>query len=140
MHSRRGPGVAPARFRRGHDRVEVLGVNTTAAIVDCSGLVHIYRTSQLEVVALQGLDLNIRAGELVAIVGASGSGKTTLMNVLAAVDRPSAGHAIVAGYNLNDLTGGDRDDERRHEARQVCESAGRNFLPGCNGDEKRQLA
>ena len=88
-------------------------MNTTAAIVDCSGLVHIYKTSHLEVVALQGLDLNIRAGELVAIVGASGSGKTTLMNVLAAVDRPSAGHAIVAGYNLNDLTGGDRDVYRR---------------------------
>jgi len=115
-------------------------VNTTAAIVDCSGLVHIYKTSQLEVVALQGLDLNIRAGELVAIVGASGSGKTTLMNVLAAVDRPSAGHAIVAGYNLNDLTGGDRDVYRRDAVGYVWQSAGRNFLPELNVEENLQLA
>ena len=68
--------------------------------VECSGLVHIYKTADLEVFALQGLDMTLDEGEVVAIVGASGSGKTTLMNVLAGVQAPSAGQARVAGWDL----------------------------------------
>jgi len=115
-------------------------LNASSAIVDCNGLVHIYKTSRLEVVALQGLDLNIRPGELVAIVGASGSGKTTLMNVLAAVDRPSAGRAVVAGYNLNTLTGGDRDIYRRDAVAYIWQNATRNFLPELTVEENLELA
>ena len=68
--------------------------------VECRSLVHIYKAADLEVFALQGLDMTIEDGEVVAIVGASGSGKTTLMNVLAAVEKPSAGQATVAGWEL----------------------------------------
>ncbi|GIW09375.1 MAG: hypothetical protein KatS3mg061_0432 [Dehalococcoidia bacterium] len=53
---------------------------------------------------MQGLDLTIEAGELVAIVGASGSGKTTLLNILGGLDVPSAGRIVVGEYDLTRLS------------------------------------
>ena len=61
------------------------------ALVVCDNLVRIYQTEAVEVQALQGLDLLVHDGEMVAIVGASGSGKSTLLQVLAGVDAPTAG-------------------------------------------------
>ena len=66
----------------------------------CDNLVRIYRSEGIEVVALQGLDLLVERGELVAIVGASGSGKSTLLNILSGLDVPTAGLARVAGQDL----------------------------------------
>lgn len=83
-------------------------VHSPALLVETEGLVHIYKNDDLEVVALQGLDLQIEAGELVAIVGRSGSGKTTLMNVLAGLEVPSAGRAMVDGHDLTRMTEGER--------------------------------
>nr|WP_249030749.1 ATP-binding cassette domain-containing protein [Streptomyces platensis] len=57
-------------------------------------------TDGVEVQALQGLDLLVAEGELMALVGASGSGKSTLMNILAGLDVPTAGAATVAGRDL----------------------------------------
>ncbi len=87
----------------------------SAALVDCQGLVHIYRTGELEVVALQGLDLTVAVGEMVAIVGRSGSGKTTLMNVLAGLEQPSAGRVRVGGFDLARLD----DAQRRQYQREM---------------------
>ena len=64
-----------------------------AGRIVCEGLVRIYKVADLEVVALQGLDLVVRSGEMIAIVGASGSGKSTLLNILGGLDVPSAGRA-----------------------------------------------
>ena len=61
------------------------------AVIACDGLVRIYKQAELEVVALQGLDLLVDGGEMIAIVGASGSGKSTLLNILGGMDVPSAG-------------------------------------------------
>jgi ABC-type lipoprotein export system ATPase subunit len=85
----------------------------TQPLVECEGLVHIYKTADLEVVALQGLDLRVEAGEMVAIAGRSGSGKTTLMNLLAGVEPPSAGTANVAGHDLARMDDRERDRYRR---------------------------
>ena len=70
------------------------------ALIVCDNLVKIYKVADLEVVALQGLDLLVERGEFIALVGASGSGKSTLLNILGGLDVPSAGRAVVAGHHL----------------------------------------
>lgn len=69
-------------------------------MVVCENLVKIFKTKDIEVVALQGLDLVVEDGELMAIIGSSGSGKSTLLNMLGGLDRPSAGTLLVDGKNL----------------------------------------
>ena len=72
-----------------------------------------FRVGDIEVMALQGLDLEIGAGEMVGIVGVSGSGKTTLMNVLGGLIRPSAGLVTVKGHNLLKLS---KSEQTRYRA------------------------
>lgn len=69
-------------------------------MVFCENLVKIYKTKDIEVVALQGLDLVIEKGEMMAIIGNSGSGKSTLLNMLGGLDRPSAGKLMIDGKDL----------------------------------------
>jgi len=96
---------------------------TKLTMVECRGLVHIYKSAGLEVVALQGLDLSVEEGEMIAIVGRSGSGKTTLMNVLAGVDAPSAGGAQVATWDLTQLDEPQRAVYRRQVVGYVWQRA-----------------
>src|SRR5260370_5050432 len=70
------------------------------SLIVCDRLVRIYIAAGIEVQALQGLDLLVAEGEIVALVGASGSGKSTLMNILAGLDAPTAGSVRVAGRDL----------------------------------------
>ena len=81
---------------------------TPAHAIVCDNLVKIYKVADLEVVALQGLDLVVERGEMVAIVGASGSGKSTLLAILSGMEEPSAGSAVVEGRNLGRLRGSER--------------------------------
>jgi ABC-type lipoprotein export system ATPase subunit len=99
------------------------------ALVVCDNLVRIYQTEAVEVQALQGLDLLVHDGEMIAVVGASGSGKSTLLNVLAGVDTPTAGRARVAGHDLLALSRGDRVRYRRHVVGFVRQQAARNLVP-----------
>ena len=55
----------------------------------CENLVKIYKSAEIEVVALQGLDISIAAGEVMGIIGNSGSGKSTFLNIIGGLDRPS---------------------------------------------------
>ena len=72
-------------------------------MIECDNLVKIYKTKDTEVLALQGLELNIAQGELMAIIGNSGSGKSTFLNMVGGLDRPSAGRLIVDGKDLAKL-------------------------------------
>ncbi len=108
-------------------------------VIECRSLVHIYKATDLEVFALQGLDMTIEEGEVVAIVGASGSGKTTLMNVLAAVEKPSAGQALVEGIELGSLTDRARDTYRRDVIGYVWQNATLNLTPELTASENLQL-
>jgi len=98
-------------------------------MVDCENLVKIYKTIDLEVLALQGLDLSVEQGELMAIIGNSGSGKSTLLNMLGGLDRPSAGRLIVDEHDL--LTMSDREiiDYKRETVGFVWQNNARNLIP-----------
>ncbi|MEU9402952.1 ABC transporter ATP-binding protein [Streptomyces sp. NPDC048242] len=99
------------------------------ALITCDRLVRIFTADGVEVQALQGLDLLVREGELMALVGASGSGKSTLMNILAGLDTPTAGAARVAGRDLLAMTARDRLDYRREAVGFVWQQTARNLLP-----------
>ena len=99
------------------------------ALIVCDNLVKIYKVADLEVVALQGLDLLIESGEFVALIGASGSGKSTLLNILGGLDVPSAGRAIVAGYQLDQLGTAEQTRYLRQVIGFVWQQTARNLLP-----------
>ncbi|MGV9272057.1 ABC transporter ATP-binding protein [Streptomyces griseosporeus] len=99
------------------------------ALITCDRLVRIFSADGIEVQALQGLDLLVREGELMALVGASGSGKSTLMNILAGLDTPTAGAARVAGHDLLTMTAKDRLTYRRTVVGFVWQQTSRNLLP-----------
>lgn len=98
-------------------------------LVTCENLVKIYKVADIEVVALQGLDLDVAQGELLALAGASGSGKSTLLNILGGLDVPSAGRCIVAGNDLTRLADGQRMNYRRYIVGHIWQQSGRNLLP-----------
>ena len=109
------------------------------AHVVCDNLVRIYKTQDVEVIALQGLDLLIGQGEMVALVGASGSGKSTLLNILAGLDVPTAGVARVAGADLLDMSSRDRLRFRRELVGFVWQQTARNLLPYLTAVENVEL-
>ena len=110
-----------------------------APIVDCEGLVHIYRTADLEVVALQGLDLELQPGETIAIAGRSGSGKTTLMNILAGAEPPTAGRARVGGHDLARMAEPERERYRRQVVGYVWQHSQVNIWPELSALENVQV-
>lgn len=95
----------------------------------CEDLFKIYKVADLEVVALRGLDLRIRRGEFMAIVGASGSGKSTLLNILGGLDTPSAGKVIVGRRDLLNMKTTDLVEYRRQDVGFVWQQVGRNLIP-----------
>jgi ABC-type lipoprotein export system ATPase subunit len=105
----------------------------------CDNLVKIYKVADLEVVALQGLDLAVEAGELIAIVGASGSGKSTLQHILGGLDTPTAGAARVAGFDLASLTARERTIYRREVVGFVWQQTARNLVPYLRAAENVEL-
>jgi ABC-type lipoprotein export system ATPase subunit/bifunctional DNA-binding transcriptional regulator/antitoxin component of YhaV-PrlF toxin-antitoxin module len=104
-------------------------MQSEAPFIICDSLVKIFKVGEVEVLALQGLDLTIRQGELVGIVGASGSGKSTLMNVLGGLTRPSAGQVIVNGENLLKLSNSDLNTYRQIKVGFVWQQGSRNLIP-----------
>lgn len=102
---------------------------TNGPMILCDSLVKIYKVQDLEVVALQGLDLMVDRGEFMAIIGPSGSGKSSLMNILGGLDRPSAGKTIVDGQDLLKLSSFALTRYRRQKVGFVWQQPARNLIP-----------
>jgi putative ABC transport system ATP-binding protein len=97
-------------------------------VITCEGLVKIYKTDEIEVVALQGLNIQIDDGELMAIIGNSGSGKSTLLNILGGLDRPSAGQVKVGDWDLLKITDKQLVDYKRHTVGFIWQNNARNLV------------
>ena len=107
--------------------------------INCDNLVKIYQIADLEVVALQGLDLTVTPGEMLGIVGASGSGKSTLLNILGGLDQPSAGRVSVDGQDLLKLSALALGRYRRPPGRFVWQQTARNLIPYLSARENVEL-
>jgi ABC-type lipoprotein export system ATPase subunit len=122
---REAAGLEEIRSELGAGR-EGYGEDT---LVVCDQLVRIYTADGVEVQALQGLDLLVKRGELLALVGASGSGKSTLLNILGGMDRPTAGSLRVDGRDVAAMRGAAWLDYRRKTVGFVWQQTARNLVP-----------
>ncbi len=104
-------------------------------IIYCENLIKIYKTEETEVVALQGLDLTINKGEMMAIIGNSGSGKSTLMNMIGGLDRASAGKLIVDGKDLFKIKEKELIEYKRDSVGFVWQNNARNLMPYLSAEE-----
>ncbi len=94
----------------------------------CENLVKVYKVANLEVLALQGLDLQVQAGEMVGMIGSSGSGKSTLLSILGGLDRPSAGRCMVNGKDLLKISDRELTRYRREQVGFVWQQGARNLV------------
>jgi ABC-type lipoprotein export system ATPase subunit len=98
-------------------------------IVKVDNVIKIHKQGALEVVALQGLDFEVRQGEFVVIVGRSGSGKSSLLQVIGGMDKPSAGKVVVAGMDLTSPFGTDITTHFRRNVGFLWQDFTRNLVP-----------
>ena len=96
--------------------------------IECTNLFKIYKASDLEVVALRGLELSVDKGEIISIVGSSGSGKSTLLNILAGYDFPSAGIVKVGNYDLLQMSKEEIVRYRRKEVGFIWQDTNKNLF------------
>ncbi|WP_276355496.1 ABC transporter ATP-binding protein [Cohnella caldifontis] len=108
-------------------------------MIHCEGLVKIYKAADLEVFALQGLDLRVETGEMMAIIGNSGSGKSTLLNMLGGLDRPSAGSLAVDGKDMLKMSEPDLVRYKRESVGFVWQNNARNLIPYLTALENVEL-
>src|SRR5690625_4817868 len=98
-------------------------------MIECEGLVKIFQTDDIEVVALQGLNISVKKGEMMAIIGNSGSGKSTLLNMLGGLDRPSAGKVRVGQWDLLKIDEKQLVEYKRKTVGFIWQNNARNLLP-----------
>jgi ABC-type lipoprotein export system ATPase subunit len=110
------PADLASRERRGLD-------------VTTRGLVVIYRSEGHDVAALSGIDLQVRAGEVVGLLGPSGAGKSTLLTVFGGLLEPSAGRVLIGHHDIKGMGQAQLDEFRAGDVGLVLQGAGRNLLP-----------
>ncbi len=118
---------------------EIEKINEVENMIECENLVKIYKTADTEVLALQGLELTVKKGELTAIIGNSGSGKSTFLNMIGGLDRPSAGRLIVNGLDLFKLTEKELVAYKRDTVGFVWQNNARNLIPYLTALENVQV-
>lgn len=109
------------------------------SMITCENLYKIYKTKEIEVVALQGLDMEINEGEVVGIIGNSGSGKTSLLNMIGGLDRPTAGRLIVDGKDLLKVSDRELKLYKRDTVGFVWQNNARNMIQYLTAVENVEL-
>jgi putative ABC transport system ATP-binding protein len=107
------------------------------AVFEARGITKVYRMGEVEVPALRGVDLDIREGELVVLLGPSGSGKSTLLNILGGLDVPTAGHVLYRGRDLTEADEAALTEYRRHHVGFVFQFY--NLIPSLTARENVAL-
>jgi putative ABC transport system ATP-binding protein len=107
------------------------------ALIQLRGVTKVYGSGQAELLALKGIDIDIVAGEFVAIMGPSGSGKSTAMNIIGCLDTPSAGQYVFRGARVEALTRDQRARLRRRYLGFVFQ--GFNLLARTSAQENVEL-
>ncbi len=107
-------------------------------IIETRQLQKIYRVGKVDVPALRGVDLNVKTGEFLAIVGPSGSGKSTLFHIIGGLTPPSAGQVSVAGRDLAQMSNADRTDLRKRTVGFVFQKF--NLLPNLTARDNIAVA
>jgi putative ABC transport system ATP-binding protein len=102
--------------RAGVSAIPALSVEPSLAVLACYGLRKTYRMGDVDVRALDGVDFELRAGELLVLVGASGSGKSTLLNILGGLDVPTDGSVF---FHDRELTDADEEELTHYRRKHV---------------------
>jgi putative ABC transport system ATP-binding protein len=110
---------------------------TASAALLASGVTKIYRTGDIEVPALRGVDLEIGAGEFLAVMGPSGCGKTTLLNCLSGLDDVDAGTVLVDGDDIHAMSDSKRTEHRATRMGFIFQSF--NLIPVLSAAENVEL-
>lgn len=105
------------------------------AFIECDNLVKLYKSDEVEVMALAGLDLRVEEGELLAVIGKSGSGKSTLLNMLGGLEQPSAGRLYVDGKDLFTFSNKELGAYRKSTVGFVWQNSGRNLFSYMTAEE-----
>lgn len=112
-------------------------MDTTKTIIQVNNLKKDFHVGEITVHALKGINLEIKTGEFVAIMGTSGSGKSTMLNILGCLDKPSDGEYILDGVNMGELTKNELAALRNHKLGFVFQSY--NLLPRTTALENVEL-
>lgn len=98
-------------------------------MINCDGLVKIYETDDKKVMALEGLDLTVETGEMLAIIGKSGSGKSTLLNMIGGLETPTAGVLTIDGKDISTYSEAEMVRYRRGKVGFVWQKSAKNLFP-----------
>ena len=98
-------------------------------MINCDGLVKIYETDDKKVMALEGLDLSVETGEMLAVIGKSGSGKSTLLNMIGGLETPTAGILTIDGKDISTYSEDEMVRYRRDKVGFVWQKSAKNLFP-----------